>query len=138
MKSPHNIILRPHITERSVALSYGDDRGTLKRLQREAKLAASAGDKKKAREVKVTEEEVTRKYTFIVDRDANKIEIKRALEAIYNEGKKKDEAIQIMSVRTIRVLGKKRRRGKSVGFEPDRKKAIVTLARGQMLEDYGV
>jgi len=114
MKNPHNIILRPHITEKSVGLSYGD--------------------------AKITkEEDLVRKYTFIVATDANKIEIKSALEAIYNEGKKADQTISITSVRTVKVLGKKRRRGqRSTGFEPDRKKAIVTLGKGQMLEDYGV
>lgn len=115
MKDPHTIILRPHITEKSVAQSYGDQR---------------------IRE----EKDLVRKYTFIVARDANKLEIKAALEAIYNTGKKKsDDLIKVDNVRTVRVIGKKRRRGqKSVGYEPDRKKAIVTLAKGQLLEDYGV
>ena len=114
MKNPHDVIVAPHITEKSVALSYGDAK-----IRDEAKLV--------------------RKYTFIVDRDANKIEIKHALEAIYNEGKKADHAISITSVRTVKVLGKKRRRShKSQGYEPDRKKAIVTLLPGQVLEDYGV
>lgn len=113
MKNPHTIILRPHITERTVSLSYGDPQ--------------------------ISQEELlVRKYTFIVATSANKIEIKSAIEAIYNEGKKKDEAISITSVRTVKVLGKMRRRGKSTGYEPNRKKAIVTLAKGQMLEDYGV
>jgi large subunit ribosomal protein L23 len=136
MKNPHNIILRPHITERTVGLSYGDDKGALLRMQHAAKKTAK--DDKKARDIKVSEEEVVRKYTFIVATDANKIEIKQALEAIYNEGKKTDQTITVTAVHTIKVLGKQRRRGKSVGFEPDRKKAIVTLGRGQMLEDYGV
>lgn len=133
MKNPHEIIIRPHITEKSVGLSYGDDRGTLRRLQSEAK---KAGEPKK--DVKVTENDIVRKYTFIVAKDANKIEIKSALEAIYNEGKKGEDAISITSVRTIKVLGKKRRRGQKTGYEPDRKKAIVTLKQGQLLEDYGV
>jgi len=115
VKDPHLIVIKPHITEKSVAMSYGDPR---------------------IRE----EKDLVRKYTFIVARDANKLEIKAALEAIYNSGKKKkDELIEIESVRTMRVLGKKRRRGaKSTGYAPDRKKAIVTLGKGQMLEDYGV
>lgn len=114
MKTPYDIIIQPHITEKSVALSYGDPR---------------------IRE----EENLVRKYTFIVATDANKIEIKQAIEAIYNQGRKADDAIKVESVRTIKVLGKKRRRGqRSAGYEPDRKKAIVTLAKGQMLEDYGV
>jgi large subunit ribosomal protein L23 len=113
VKNPHDIILRPHITEKAVSLSYGDPR------------------------IK-DEELLVRKYTFEVATNANKIEIKQALEAIYNEGKKKDQAISVESVRTIKVLGKKRRRGRSVGYEPNRKKAVVTLGKGQMLEDYGV
>jgi large subunit ribosomal protein L23 len=115
VKDPHLIVIQPHITEKSVALSYGDPR---------------------IRE----EKDLVRKYTFIVASDANKLEIKSAIEAIYNEGKKKkDDLIVVNSVRTIRVLGKKRRRGqRSSGYEPDRKKAIITLAKGQMLEDYGV
>lgn len=115
MKNPHTIIIAPHLTEKSVAMSYGDTR------------------------VK-DEKDLVRKYTFLVAKDANKIEIKAAIEAIYNAGKKKsDDLIQVDAVRTIRVLGKKRRRSqKSQGYEPDRKKAIVTLAKGQMLEDYGV
>jgi large subunit ribosomal protein L23 len=115
VKDPHNIIIRPHITEKSVSQSYGDPR-----IREEADLV--------------------RKYTFIVATDANKLEIKGAIEAIYNEGKrKKEEFIDVQSVRTIRVPGKKRRRTmKSIGYQPDQKKAVITLAKGQMLEDYGV
>ena len=114
MKSPYSIILQPHITEKAVALSYGNER-------------------------ELDEKKLVRKYTFLVAPDANKIEIKTAFEQIYNAGKKPDEAIKVTSVRTIKVLGKKRRRTQRVsGFEPNRKKAIITLAQGQMLEDYGV
>jgi len=129
---PYGVILRPHITEKSVALSYGDELAAGKRLRN---VARKAGDKGP---VQVSDEDLVRKYTFIVAREANKIEIKEAVEAIYNEGRKKDQAIKVASVRTIKVVGKKRRRGKSTGYEPDLKKAIVTLGQGQMLEDYGV
>ena len=79
------------------------------------------------------------KYVFRVAPAANKIEIKKAIEAIYNDGRQKDDSIVVTSVRTMTVLGKKRRRSqKSAGYEPDRKKAIVTLKKGQLLEDYGV
>lgn len=136
MKNPHDIIIRPHITEKTVGLSYGDDQGARRRLHNEAK---KNPDPKRKGEIKVTEEDIVRKYTFIVATDANKIEIKSAVEAIYNEGKKATEAITVTNVRTIKVLGKKRRRGqRSSGYAPDRKKAIVTLAKGQLLEDYGV
>ncbi len=115
MKDPHTIIIQPHITEKSVALSYGDPR------------------------VK-DDGQLQRKYTFLVANDANKFEIKMALESIYNAGKRgKDEKIKVESVRTVKVYGKTKRRGmRSSGRTPDRKKAIVTLAKGQILEDYGV
>lgn len=113
MKDPHLVVIAPHITERSVGLSYGD-----KRIR--------------------DEKELVRKYTFIVNPECNKIEIKAAIEAIYNAGKKANQAISVTSVRTSTILGKKRRRGKSVGYESNRKKAVVTLAKGQLLEDYGV
>ncbi len=134
MKNPHSIIIQPHITEKSVAQSYGDEKSAQKRLLNEAR-----AEGKKGPVARVSEEDLVRKYTFIVARDANKIEIKQALETIYNEGRKPDQAISIQSVHTVKVLGKKRRRGqRSTGYEPDRKKAIITLAKGQMLEDYGV
>lgn len=115
MKDPTQIIIRPHITERSVKLSYGDP---------------SVKD----------EASVVRKYTFIVAPSANKIEIKQAIEAIYNEGKKKDDdRIRVEKVHTATIRGKKRRRMQtSIGYEPNRKKAVITLAKGQILEDYGV
>jgi len=113
VKSPYDVIIAPHVTEKSMALSLGDAR-----IREEAN--------------------IVRKYTFLVATTSNKIEIKAALETIYNEGRKDADKIKISDVRTIKVLGKKRRRGRSTGYEPDRKKAIVTLAKGQRLEDYGV
>ena len=114
MKHPYDIIVQPYITERSVALSQGSER-----IRDETQLV--------------------RKYTFLVKHDSNKIEIKKAIETIYNEGKKKkDEQIVVTDVHTITLHGKKRRVGRNVGYKPDRKKAIVTLAKGQLLEDYGV
>lgn len=113
MRSPYEVIIKPHITERTVVLSYGDPR-----IKNEADL--------------------TRKYTFIVATDSNKLEIKAAFEAIYNAGKKDSEKLIVANVQTIKVLGKNRRRGRMTGRTPDRKKAIITLAKGQMLEEYGV
>ena len=136
MKNPHDVIIAPHITEKSMALAYGDETGARRRLVNEARAAAAD---KKAKAVTVRDEDLVRKYTFIVATSANKIEIKNAIEAIYNSGKKADQAISVDNVRTVKVLGKSRRRGqRKAGYEPDRKKAIVTLAKGQMLEDYGV
>lgn len=114
MKDPHLVVVKPHITEKSVANSYGDPK-----IRDEA--------------------ELVRKYTFIVSTSANKIEIKKAVEAIYNAGKKPADHIVVTDVHTIKLPGKKKKMAKRTGgITPDRKKAVVTLAKGQVLEDYGV
>ncbi|HXF59310.1 MAG TPA: 50S ribosomal protein L23 [Candidatus Saccharimonadales bacterium] len=65
-------------------------------------------------------------FLFEVSRDANKIEIKRAIESIFN--------VKVDSVRTIRVHGKPKRQGRYAGHRPDWKKAIVTLKKGSTIE----
>ncbi len=63
------------------------------------------------------------KYTFIVDSDANKIEIKQALEEIFG--------VQVKSVNTANFKGKKKRLGRfPEGKTASWKKAIITLAEG--------
>jgi large subunit ribosomal protein L23 len=46
--------------------------------------------------------------------------------------------IKVTNVHTINVPAKKKRRGRHVGYTSARRKAVITLAKGQMLEDYGV
>jgi large subunit ribosomal protein L23 len=65
-------------------------------------------------------------YLFEVARDANKIEIKRAIESIFT--------VKVSSVRTIRVHGKPKRQGRYAGHRPDWKKALVTLRKGDSIE----
>ena len=60
-----------------------------------------------------------RKYTFEVAKDANKIEIKKAVEEIFG--------VKVEKVNTINVLGKFKRMGVHVGKRADWKKAIVKL-----------
>ena len=60
-----------------------------------------------------------RKYTFEVAKDANKIEIKKAIEEIFG--------VKVEKVTTMRVLGKVKRMGANSGKRPDWKKAIVKL-----------
>ncbi|MDI6829278.1 MAG: 50S ribosomal protein L23 [Armatimonadota bacterium] len=68
-----------------------------------------------------------RKYTFRVNRRANKIEIARAIEQIFN--------VKVQDVNTINVRGKKKRLGRyPEGKTPDWKKAIVTLKPGYKIE----
>lgn len=70
------------------------------------------------------------KYTFEVDKNANKLEVKRALEKIF---KVEVEKVNIMNVRP-----KKRRVGRHEGFTPARKKAIAKLAPGHKIEEFEV
>ena len=65
-------------------------------------------------------------YLFEVARDANKIEIKKAIEAIFS--------VKVSTIRTLRVHGKPKRVGRSAGHRPDWKKAIVTLKKGETIE----
>jgi large subunit ribosomal protein L23 len=60
-----------------------------------------------------------KKYTFIVHVDANKSQIKRAVEEVFN--------VKVESVNTINGLGKTKRMGVHVGKRADYKKAVVTL-----------
>jgi large subunit ribosomal protein L23 len=60
-----------------------------------------------------------RKYTFKVAKDANKTEIKLALEKIFD--------VEVEKVNVMNVRGKKKRMGRYVGRTPDSKKAIVKL-----------
>jgi large subunit ribosomal protein L23 len=66
------------------------------------------------------------KYTFVVAKTANKIEIGRAVEEIFK--------VKVLGVNTANVLGKVKRMGRSVGKRSDYKKAIVKLAPGESIE----
>ena len=84
MKSAHDIIIRPIITEASMA---------------------GLAEKK---------------YTFEVARDANKIEIAKAVESLFN--------VKVTKVNTLNCNGRAKRMGLHAGHKPDWKKAIVTLS----------
>jgi large subunit ribosomal protein L23 len=61
-----------------------------------------------------------------VSNDANKLEIKKAIEEIFK--------VKVEKVSTINRKGKWKRYGKSIGKRPDRKKAIITLKKGEKLD----
>jgi large subunit ribosomal protein L23 len=84
MKNPHDIILRPVLTEKGYE---------------------GIGDKQ---------------YVFEVAIDANKIEIKRALEEVFKD-------IKVQKVNTVRTIGKMKRQGRTQGRRPEVKKAYVKL-----------
>ena len=64
--------------------------------------------------------------SFKGHRQANKIEIRRAVEALFKT--------KVLNVRTMNMIGKSRRMGKHVGRKPHWKKAIVQLAPGESIE----
>lgn len=67
-------------------------------------------------------------YTFIVNRDANKIEIKRAVETLFD--------VKVDSVRTANYRGKWRRVGSAYGKKAAYKKAVVKLVEGERIDVY--
>ena len=75
---------------------------------------------------KSTMQEIDQKYLFLVDKVANKIEIKKAVQDIYN--------VKVRKVNTLVAPGKLRRMRYHLGRTPDYKKAVVTLAAGQKIE----
>jgi len=72
------------------------------------------------------------KYGFIVDAEANKVEIKKAVEKQYG--------VNVEKVNTMKVMGKMKTRytktGILAGRRPNYKKAIVTLAEGEVIDFY--
>ncbi len=74
----------------------------------------------------LSEDKDNPQYVFRVPVSVNKIEIAKAIEKIYN--------VKVDGVNTIRVKGKVKRQGRSVGKRADWKKAFVTLKQGEKLE----
>ncbi|MEA3362084.1 MAG: 50S ribosomal protein L23 [Thermodesulfobacteriota bacterium] len=68
--------------------------------------------------------------TFEVDRGANKIEIKQAVEKAFD--------VKVKAVNTIQLRGKMKRVGSNLGQRNNWKKAYVTLEEGQNIDFYGV
>lgn len=83
MRIPHDIIIKPIITEKSM------------------------------------EDMALGKYTFMVDKRANKSEVKKAIEKIFD--------VKVEKVNTMNMLGKIKRQGMNKGRRPSWKKAIVKL-----------
>jgi large subunit ribosomal protein L23 len=72
------------------------------------------------------QKELFNQLTFKVDKRANKVEIKNAVERIFKT--------KVLDVKTLNIKGKKRRIGRNIGKRPDWKKAIVRLAPGEKVE----
>jgi large subunit ribosomal protein L23 len=72
------------------------------------------------------QKELNNQLTFEVDRRANRVEIRHAVEKVFN--------VRVEKVRTMQIKGKVKRLGRSMGRRRSWKKAIVTLAEGQNIE----
>ena len=66
------------------------------------------------------------KYTFLVRKDANKTEIKIAVEQVFS--------VRVTAVNTVNRVGKRRRTRAGYGSRPDTKRAIVSVAEGQRID----
>ncbi|AFD08044.1 50S ribosomal protein L23 [Solitalea canadensis] len=73
------------------------------------------------------------RFVFVVDKNANKIQIKDAIQKMYG--------VTVESVNTMRYSGKVKSRGTKRGFvvgrTPSYKKAVVTVAKGETIDFYG-
>jgi len=105
-RPPREILIRPIITEESSRLQFNPGR-TRKRHEDKA-------------------QEVRPQFVFEVSRGATKIEIKQAVEKMFE--------VHVSSVNTLNVRGKDRRVGRSVGKRSDWKKAVVTLGEGETID----
>ena len=65
-------------------------------------------------------------YTFRVPRDVNKVQIRSAVERLFD--------VKVVQVNTLRIKPRVRRRGYSIGLTQEWKKAIVVLAEGQTID----
>jgi len=104
MRSAQSVIMRPLLTEKSPRL-------------RETGGAAAAP---------AEGESYAQKVVFEVARDANKVEVARAVETLFK--------VSVTSVRTLVVRGKEKRVGRFAGRRPSWKKAFVTLKPGDNIE----
>lgn len=106
MRAPREILIRPIITEESSRLQFNPGRIRARHRDREGELRPQ--------------------FVFQVVRDATKIEIKHAVESMFE--------VHVSSVNTMNVQGKDRRIGRHTGKRSDWKKAIVTLAEGEVID----
>jgi len=74
--------------------------------------------------------DTTNTVSIVVDKDANKIEIKQAVESLFK--------VKVADVRTVNVAGKVKRVGRNIGKRSNWKKAYVTLQEGQSIDFFEV
>jgi len=105
MRSPETVIKRPLLTEKGSSLKETGGHPSSEGLD---------------------VEKIQPQIMFEVLKDANKIEIKHAVEKLWN--------VEVVKVRTAIVRGKEKRVGRHIGRRSNWKRALVTLAAGQKIE----
>jgi large subunit ribosomal protein L23 len=108
-RAPHEILIRPIVTEETSRLQFNPGRIRKRHADKDLPIRP--------------------RIAFVVDRNATKIEIRRAVESMFD--------VHVTSVNTMNVMGKERRVGRHIGRRPSWKKAIVTLAEGEMVDVFG-
>ena len=112
-----NIIIKPLISEKMTRLTESAAEPKLNKIQRNKNVAPKPA---------------CNRYGFIVDKRANKVEIKKAVEEFYN--------VKVVDVNTMNYSGKSKSRDTKAGFLQGRtnayKKAIVTLAPDNTIDFY--
>jgi large subunit ribosomal protein L23 len=77
-------------------------------------------------EKSTAQKESANQVSFEVDRKANKVEIRTAVEKLFK--------VKVLNVNTINLEGKSKRMGRTIGRKSDWKKAIVTLKEGESID----
>ncbi|HEY6874023.1 MAG TPA: 50S ribosomal protein L23 [Geobacteraceae bacterium] len=77
-----------------------------------------------------TEKDAKNVVVFVVNKDANKIEIKESVEKLFK--------VEVTAVKTVNVAGKVKRVGKHIGKRPNWKKAYVSLKTGNNIDFFEV
>lgn len=72
--------------------------------------------------------EMKNSVAFAVDRRATKVDVRRAVEKVFQ--------VKVTTVNILNVKGKRKRQGRFVGKRPDWRKAIITLKEGEKIEVY--
>ena len=105
-RAAHEILIRPIVTEETSMLQFNP--GRIRKRHEDKDIP------------------VRPRVAFVVNRDATKVEIRRAVESMFD--------VHVTAVNTMNVLGKERRVGRHIGRKPSWKKAIVTLEPGDSIE----
>jgi large subunit ribosomal protein L23 len=139
MRSPQEIILGPLVTEKMGRLAERAAASAAKRAHVAARRAARKAGKAPGAAAPppaaaAGPETVRNVVAFRVARSANKLEIRHAVEALFNKDPD-DKKVTVLAVRTLRCEGKMKRLGRFEGRRASWKKAYVTLGPGQTIPE---